>query len=212
MNIIFERKKTNYHIIIAEITETPDALFNTLQNNLSNIELTKYNKFKNDKRRTEWLGVRFLLKEMLGNYHEIKYTKYGKPFIDADKYISISHSSNFVSIIISSKKDTAVDIEIISSKILRTAKKFIYLNELAFFKEDEKVQKAYLNWCCKETLFKIKEHGGYDFKRHFRVIDSELKETGVKKAIISYNKQIEYFNLNFEFIKYNEKDILIVWH
>ena len=155
MNIIFEQKKTNYHIIVAEIIETPDILFNILQNDLSKIELIKYNKFKNDKRRTEWLGVRFLLKNMLNNYYEIKYTKYGKPFIEGSKYISVSHSSNFVSIIISSKKNTAVDIEIISSKILRTAKKFIYLNELSFFKEDEKVKKAYLNWCCKETLFKI---------------------------------------------------------
>lgn len=211
MNIIFEKKHKNKHIAIAEISDEHEILFSKIKSDLSFNEIERYKHFKNNKRKEEWLSVRLLLKKILNYYPEIKYNKYGKPFIETDKSISISHTKHYVSVILSNNKKTAIDIEIISDKILKTAKKFIYPNELKFFSEEDRVKKAYLNWCCKETLFKIKEHGGYDFKKHFKVIDSELKQNGNKKTIISYNKNLENYCLNYYFLQHKENEILIVW-
>jgi len=212
MNFIFEKTKKDFQIAVAEITDTPEELLSKIKNDLSINEIETYNKFKNNKRKVEWLGVRLTLKNMLGKYFEIKYNKNGNPYIDIEHYISITHSNGLVGVIISNKKEIGIDIEIISPKILRTAHKFITDKELNLFKEVDKIKKTYLNWCCKETLFKIKEHGGFDFKENFKVIDSELKKSGRKKAIISYNDLEEHFCLYYEFINFKENELLLVWH
>jgi len=211
MNVIFEKANTDFRILVMEITETPETLYYKIQNDLSKDEIIKYNSFKNKKRKAEWLGVRITLKKMLGKYYEILYNKNGNPYIETNKNISISHSNGIIGIILKNKKDIGIDVEILSDKILRTAHKFITNSELLTFKEDEKIKKIYLNWCCKETLFKIKEEGGYDFKDNFKILDSALKNSGIKKAIISKNNLEEYFCLNYKFAKIDNKEILIVW-
>ncbi len=212
MNFIFEKTNTDFQIAVVEITDTLEELLSKIKGNLSIKEIEVYNQFKNNKRKVEWLGVRLTLKKMLGEYTEIKYTKNRNPYIDLKHYISITHSNGLVGIIISNKKEIGIDIEILSPKILRTAHKFITDKELKLFKEEDKIKKTYLNWCCKETLFKIKEHGGFDFKDNFRIIDSELKKSGKKKAIISYNNIEEHFCLYYEFINFNKNELLLVWH
>jgi len=211
MNILFEKKNTNSHILVTEVTENHETLFPKIKNELSKIEVERYNKFKNKNRKTEWLGVRLTLKKMLGKYYEIKYNKYGNPYLNYNKNISISHSNGIIGIMISDKTEIGIDVEILNDKILRTAHKFITTKEIEQFKEDEKLNKIYLNWCCKETLFKIKEKGGYDFKDNFKILDSNLENFGIKKAIISQNNTEEYYSLNYQFTKYNNKEILIVW-
>jgi len=212
MNIIFEKNKANCKLIVAEITENSVALFSEIKQDLKINEIEVFRKIKNERRKKEWLGVRILQKKVLGFYSEIKYTETGNPFIEHDLNISITHSKNILGIILSKNKDIGMDVEIISDKILRTAQKFITPEELERFNEKDKIKKIYLNWCCKETLFKIKEHGGFDFKTNFMVIDSELKKSGKKEAIISFNNKREHYNLNYEFINYKESELLVVWH
>ncbi|MCF6365992.1 MAG: 4'-phosphopantetheinyl transferase superfamily protein [Bacteroidales bacterium] len=212
MNILFEKKKNDCKVIVAEISENSPDLFQKIKKELSNNELNVYNKFTNERRKKEWLGVRLLLLRLLGFYSEIKYSKTGNPYIEHDINISITHSKNILGIILSKNKDIGMDVEILSDKILRTAQKFITKEELLSFSEDDRLKKIYLNWCCKETLFKIKEHGGFDFKTNFKIIDSELQKSGQQKAIISFNNKIEHFNLNYEFIKHKNTELLVVWH
>lgn len=211
MTIIFEEKNEEHHILICEVTENHEVLFPKIKNELSEEEISRYDNFKNKKRKTEWLGVRLTLKKMLGKYYEILYNDNGNPYINFHKNISISHSNGIIGIIISDKKEIGIDVEVLNDKILRTAHKFITHREIEQFKDNEKLKKIYLNWCCKETLFKIKETGGYDFKDNFKVIDNEIKSTGIKKAIISHNNSEEHFCLNYKFLTHNKREILIVW-
>ncbi len=212
MNILFEKIKPECKVIVAEINESTEFLFSQIKNSLSKTETEFYKNLKNERRKTEWLGVRLLLKKLLGSYSEIKYNTTGNPYIEHDLNISITHSKNILGIILSKNKDIGMDVEILSDKILRTAHKFITEEELKLFSENDKIKKIYLNWCCKETMFKIKEHGGFDFKKHFKVIDSDVEISGKKEAIISFNNKTEHYNLKYEFLKYKESELLIVWH
>ena len=76
MTIIFEEKNNKHHILVTEVIENNEILFPKIKNELSNAEITRYNGFKNKKRKTEWLGVRLTLKRMLGKYYEILYINY----------------------------------------------------------------------------------------------------------------------------------------
>lgn len=212
MNILFEKIKEDCKVIVAEINESTELLFSEIKNDLSKTETEFYKNIKNERRKTEWLGVRLLLKKLLRSYSEIKYNTTGNPYIEHDLNISITHSKNILGIILSKNNDIGMDVEIISDKILKTAHKFISEEELKLFSENDKIKKTYLNWCCKETLFKIKEHGGFDFKKHFKVIDSDVEISGKKEAIISFNNKTENYNLNYEFIKYKKSELLVVWH
>lgn len=212
MNFIFEKENTEKKVVLAEHTETYQELFEQINDDLSKAELDKFNTFKNKKRKAEWLAVRITLKKILGKYSEIKYNINGSPYIDGDLYLSISHSNNYIALILSNKKDVGIDVEVLSAKILRTVHKFVSNNELKVFKEIDKIKKSYLNWCCKETLYKIKEKGGYDFKEHFKIVDSELKKFGLKKAIIVNDKIDEHFCLFYQFVNYKQNELLLVWH
>lgn len=212
MNILFKKIKEDCKVIVSEITESSESLFSEINEDLSKTEIAFYKTIKNERRKTEWLGVRLLLKKHLGHYSEIKYNTTGNPYIKHDLNISITHSKNILGIILSQKKAVGMDVEIISDKILRTAQKFITIEELNLFSEQDKIKKIYLNWCCKETLFKIKEHGGFDFKTNFRVIDSELNKSGTKEALIILDNHSESYILKYEFIKHKEFELLVVWH
>ena len=80
------------------------------------------NKIKSKKRALEILCTRTLLMQM-GEKGEISYNIDGAPKLSNNKYISISHSSEIVSIILSNN-NCGIDIEKISSKPIQAYNRF----------------------------------------------------------------------------------------
>ena len=110
MGLIFLKKKKYQSLGIWEISESINEL-NVLTKGV------KFDQIKSQKRILEILAVRVLLKEMCGNV-KLDYNEYGAPILDNNKNISISHSKQLVAIIVSEFK-SAIDIEIISKRILK---------------------------------------------------------------------------------------------
>jgi phosphopantetheinyl transferase len=212
MKIIFEEKSTEYHVAVAEICTTVEILYRPIQSHLSEMELLYYKGLKSEKRKSEWLGIRSLLLKMTGKYHEIRYTEQSQPYIENDFYISITHCKHIIGIILSSRIQTGIDLEIISPRILTISHKFISEEELVDFGESERLKKIYINWCGKETLYKIKQIGGFDFKTDFRITTDHIQTAGKTDAIISINDTIERFELCYRFIINKQDEILIVWY
>jgi len=210
MNIIFEKITDNYILKLAEFNDNPENLFLQIKDDSGDEEIDYYRKIKNNKRKTEWLGTRILLKNILGIYTRIYYDNRGNPFLKNNKYISITHSENYVGIIISTNKDVGIDTERISERILRTAHKFISDENLSEIKGKDYLKKIYLHWCAKETLFKIKGGGGYDFINDFVIKPFKLTDCGTLEAEILKNKKGS-ITLNFQFIDQSEKQLLLVW-
>jgi len=210
-DIIFEKITDNYILKLAKFEENPDVLFQQIRDDLSNDERSNFIKIKNNKRKIEWLGTRILLKNMLGKYLKIHYDNKGNPYINHKKYISITHSGNYIGLIISKNEAVGIDTEFISDRILRTAHKFIPENILQSLSEENALEKIYLHWCCKETLYKIKGGGGYDFKKDFILESFQLKEKGKITSFIT-KTQTNRYKLSYQFINQDNKNILLVWH
>ncbi len=206
LNIIFEKISNDYILKVAKFTENSDFLFSEIKNDLNIFETENFLKIKNEKRKKEWLGTRILLKEISGKYTEIKYYDSGKPYLEKGKYISISHTGNYVGIILSKNENPGIDIEIISDRILKTASKFITKKELKTLKT---VKEIYLYWCGKEVLFKIKGGGSYDFKKDFIIRPFSLKNFGEITAFITKSNK-EMFSLSYQFINQGDKQLLLV--
>lgn len=121
-----------------------------------------------ENRRKETASVYSLLFAMTGNRNlVIGHEPSGKPYVEGYK-IGISHTKGFVSVILSTSCDVAVDIEYINTRVLRIADRFLREDEKpnALQSSKEKKEKGdkdvvpdviptLLFWCAKETIYKL---------------------------------------------------------
>jgi len=112
------------------------------------------------KRDIEKSGTHFLLGKLLGNDDfELGYTVENKPYLKgSDSHISVSHSHDWLAIILNEKQNTGVDIELVRDKVRNIQEKFLGEKELAFARDN--TEKLLICWAAKEAMYKL--HGKKD--------------------------------------------------
>lgn len=107
------------------------------------------------KRALEQAGAVYLLNKILNtNNTQINYTAQRKPFLEnRNEHISISHSHNKLAIIVNTKENTGIDIELVRDKIKQIEHKF--LNDQEKILANGEVDTLIKFWAAKETLYKI---------------------------------------------------------
>lgn len=143
------------------------------------------------KRRIEILSVRALLKE-IGINQAIHYND-RKPFVN-DGYISISHSQNIAAIIWNRNFPVGIDVETISPRIQRIAKRAFSEQELKFAEDD--IKKLTILWNCKECVFKLANTEGIDFRQMIQVED--FYSENINCSLTKGNQQTKYILTSFE--------------
>lgn len=138
-----------------------------------------------ENRRKETASVYSLLFAMTGNKNlVIGHEPSGKPYVEGYN-IGISHTKGFVSVILSTSCDVAVDIEYINTRVLRIADRFLREDEKpnAFQFSKEKKEKGdkdvvhdviptLLFWCAKETMYKLYSDERLTFQ-NIKIMDAE---------------------------------------
>lgn len=138
-----------------------------------------------ENRRKETASVYSLLFAMTGNGNlVIGHEPSGKPYVEGYK-IGISHTKGFVSVILSTAYDVAVDIEYINTRVLRIADRFLREDEkpnalqLAKEKEEKRdkdvvpdIIPTLLFWCAKETIYKLYSDERLTFQ-NVKIMDAE---------------------------------------
>lgn len=130
---------------------------------------------------------------------DLFYDQFGKPHLHDDKHISISHSHEFSSIIISDQK-VGIDIEMQRNKIVRIADKFVNNKELLHFGDastQDYIKKLTVKWGTKEAIFKIRNEPGISFKDHIWVNSFEIDDQKTT-AILEMEKVKQQFSIYFE--------------
>lgn len=132
---------------------------------------TDYAWFTAEKRKQEWLAIRVLLKEMLGEEKEIAYLPSGKPYLaDESCRISFSHTKGYVAVALHPSQEVGVDIEQYGTKVQRVAHKFIREDEYSSIHSGDEVYAMLLHWSAKETMFKLMEEEAVDFIDHLHIL------------------------------------------
>ncbi|MCR4853816.1 MAG: 4'-phosphopantetheinyl transferase superfamily protein [Prevotella sp.] len=130
-------------------------------------------RYKNEARRKEYVCVRALLCEMNnGVLPTIEHEPSGKPILEDGRKISISHTKNYCSVILSDQNAVGVDIEYVSDRVNRIAHRFL--------RDDEKFSGTIallLCWCAKETVYKLFSEDELLFEDMF-VEPFEVKDSG----------------------------------
>ena len=160
-------------------------------------------KFKNNRRKKEWLSVRYLLSKICKDEVSIKYNEDGKPFLSNNKYISISHSGNYIGIIISNKKYIGLDIEKISNKLEKIKHKYLNKFELDIAaKSNNPIETLTKFWCAKEAMYKLYSKKNLIFDKQLLIknideknqnIFAEIKTKTTEKIKLSYKKEADYY-------------------
>ena len=179
-----------------EITEDYDSLYSMV--NLATVEKAKLESFRNISRKLEWLSVRALAKNMLGNDTRIIYNADNKPFVKGFTHnISISHSNNLTAVLLSPDKLVGIDLEYMSGKIGKVADKFINSREV--ITEDPKLIKnhLYLHWCAKEAMYKICDKQDINFRDGLTVHPFGPEEQGFMKGSVTNESGQENFELEY---------------
>ncbi|MBO7144218.1 MAG: 4'-phosphopantetheinyl transferase superfamily protein [Salinivirgaceae bacterium] len=111
-----------------------------------------YEQIGNDRRRTEWLTTRIVLRELLNRDVTIAHDSNSKPYIAENKsFISISHSKNMVAVMVA-EQNLGIDIEQITARTTKVRHKFLTGNELGWCKTD--IEHT-LVWTVKEAAYKL---------------------------------------------------------
>ena len=187
----------NSTLFVWKITESFDELSVAIQLNENSIE--RVSKMKSELHRRAFLSIRHLLKFAGYSDFDLYYDHTGKPYLKDGNHISISHSHEFATIIISSEF-VGIDIEKQREKSIKIANKFCHQSELSFLDPSnisEYIAGITILWGAKEAIFKICNIKGISFKNNISVTPFEFTNN---KTIAKLNLQniSEYYDIYFD--------------
>lgn len=177
------------------LEETPQQLLQ-MADFLPDEELQHFQTLKSERRKSEWLATRLLLKSMLPQYEPIQYNPDGKPYlVHSPMGISISHTSGMVAVLLHvADSVAAVDIEKITPRIERISHKFLLPEEIAAIPGQQKLKHMYIHWCAKEAMYKAYNIPNYDYLNSY-ALDFFAADSTLHKGRVIDGDVVRHFSV-----------------
>ncbi|MFY9153428.1 MAG: 4'-phosphopantetheinyl transferase superfamily protein [Prolixibacteraceae bacterium] len=152
---------------IWQLTETSDELMP--RSAPGEISSPQFQKYSYEKRKAEYLATRILIRLLAGTEYRITYLDTGKPVLHHARfsYIAISHSREYVAVILHETAEVGIDIESIDRNYSAIEKRYLSPEELITVNGDNLLQCLY--WCAKEAVFKLVPEDGIEFREQIHV-------------------------------------------
>lgn len=182
---------------IWKMDETLSELINLFPSEIRVDAENSINSIGSNSRALELLTSRIMLLELLGEVKVILNQEDGKPYLDDNSYhISISHTKDYVAILLHKSCSVGIDIETISGRVENIADRFISDSE--YINPEQKITHLLLHWSTKECLYKIINEQGVDFKQQLYVTPFEPASYGTIEALETKTPNKQTFLLNYE--------------
>ncbi len=191
---ISDKGGTTIHIW--KIEETFEELRNGLV--LTENSISRLSGMKSQLHQKGFLSVRHLLKHAGYEDANLYYNEYGRPFLNDDKHISITHSFEFAAVLISDL-EAGVDIEINREKIVNIQHRFVN-TEVDSLSDEDLVKQLTVIWGAKESMYKTYPYGGLSFHNHIG-IDPFLFADGRSSGRVIFDTWKKTYDIKFEFLK-----------
>jgi len=190
-------------LMVWQITESFENLYSMVK--LSDEDEATLKSFRFAPRKKEWLAVRVIVKQILGDDFRIFYKKSGAPYFkDSKLYIGISHTNGFAGVSIA-PYPTALDMEKASPRIERVCQRFVRDDEMAYIPKKRKIDYYNAIWAAKETLFKLFDRKDVVFKERFVIppftlapegeITANVNFDGIHSDVLMGYRETPYFTL-----------------
>jgi 4'-phosphopantetheinyl transferase len=187
---------------IWRVEEEAEDLVGRLQ--LDEREKTVLAGLNKGKRTLHWLTTRVLLRYMLDTpgFIDCPSDENGKPYLaNFPHKISLTHSFDYVAVMLSENGEVGIDLELVGSKILKIAHKFMKTEELVGIEEldvETRINYLYACWCAKEAVYKLQGNKGVSFRENMNISPFEYLEQGVLTLELQTTSIHKTFKVHYE--------------
>lgn len=186
---IFHDSKTE--ILVWSITETHEQLLEGVT--LNAFSKARLHGMKSALHQRGFLSIRKLLQEKGYTDFDLFYDEFGKPHLIDGRHISISHSHEFSTIILSDR-NCGIDLEMQRAKIITIAHKFADEESKFLISSDqtEYIRCLTVIWGAKEAIFKVRNEVGISFKDHIHLSPFTIKSNKGLASLSFGSLQLQY--------------------
>ena len=196
---LYLRKKLDNkaEIAIWHVTESEQELLGLTS--VPNDELEEISLFRNENHRRQKLAVRALINEVFEEKMYLNHHDNGQPYFEnCATNISITHTDNYVAIIIHDEDEVGIDVESLDRDFSVVEKKALSEDEIDDLEKDKRNEQLAIYWCAKEAIFKRMSQNRVDFAEQIEVEKFNVRKEGELEAtFIHKDEHEEEFDLEY---------------
>jgi len=186
---------------IWHITETEEELKELSATPSDEMEEISF--IRSESLRKQRLAVRALLNTMFDEKVYLSHHDNGKPYIENNPInISITHTANYVAVILHDDEDVGIDIESLDRDFSAVEKKALSEDEIEDLEDDKRNEQLAIYWCAKEAIFKRLSVYNLDFAEQIEIErfrprgEGELEATFINKDGDEEEFDLEYMTFD----------------
>ena len=164
-------------------------------NKLNNEEIKLFKLKKSNLLKEQFLAIRKILALENSDYI-ITYDLDGKPILNSEFNISISHSYEIAALVISNNLKFGMDVQFKESKILNIQNKFLNVFEKINIGHDPSIDILTMIWTSKESIYKAIGLKGISFSENIKIDKVTVKDKIGKGYYINGAEKVK-FDLRF---------------
>ncbi|MBR6345883.1 MAG: 4'-phosphopantetheinyl transferase superfamily protein [Bacteroidales bacterium] len=198
MALLFKKTyKDDATIGVWHVTESEDELI-ALSSTPSD-EMEEISFIGSESLRRQKLAIRALLNELFDEKVYLSHHDNGKPYIENNPVnISITHTENYVAVILHDDLDVGIDIESLDRDFSAVEKKALSEDEVDDLDEDRRNEQLAIYWCAKEAIFKRLSVYNLDFAEQIEIDRFRPRGEGELEAtFIDRDGDEEEFELHY---------------
>ena len=165
---------------------------------LNNDEKKLFKLKKSNVLREQFLATRKILALENSDYI-ITYDPDGKPSLNSEFNISISHSHEIAALVLSNNRKIGLDVQLKESKILNIQNKFLNSFEKLNIEDDPSIDILTMLWTSKESIYKAIGLKGISFSKNIKIDKVIEKDKTGKGYYINGTEKVK-FDLKFYYL------------
>ena len=165
---------------------------------LNNEEIKLFKLKKSNLLKEQFLAIRKILALENSDYI-ITYDIDGKPILNSEFNISISHSHEIAALVISNNLKFGMDVQFKESKILNIQNKFLNVFEKINIGHDPSIDILTMIWTSKESIYKAIGLKGISFSENIKIDKVTVKDKIGKGYYINGAEKVK-FDLRFFYL------------
>lgn len=192
-----KRLENKAEIAVWHVTESEEELLKITS--VPSDELEEISLFRSESQRKQKLAVRALINEIFEEKMYLNHHDNGQPYLEnCATNISITHTDNYVAIIIHDDEEVGIDIESLDRDFSVVEKKALSEDEIDDLNDGKKNEQLAIYWCAKEAIFKRMSQNRVVFAEQIEVEKFNVRKEGELEAtFIHKDEHEEEFELEY---------------
>ena len=192
-----KRLDNKAEIAVWHVTETEEELKSITS--VPTDEMEEISLFRSESQRRQKLAVRALINEVFEEKMYLNHHDNGQPYLEnCATNISITHTENYVAIIIHDDEEVGIDVESLDRDFSVVEKKALSEDEIDDLEKDKRNEQLAIYWCAKEAIYKRMSQNRVVYAEQIEVEKFNVRKEGELEAtFIHKDEHEEEFDLEY---------------